>query len=84
MLDSSKYLESKMIENDLANKQLAETIERQNIELRQAVGGLDLEVRTKRKEIEDLIMIVSNLENDAKGAAETMMRLGESHASAIQ
>lgn len=49
MLDSSKYLENKMIDNDLAHKQLVESIERQNIELRQAVSGLDLEVRTKRK-----------------------------------
>lgn len=48
------------------------------------MNGLDLEVRTKRKEIEDLIMIVSNLENEAKGAAEALLRLEQGNARANQ
>jgi hypothetical protein len=61
MIDSSKFLEDKMIDNEVANKQQLDVADRDNLLLRKAIQDLEIEVGTKRKEIDDLIMIISNL-----------------------
>lgn len=59
-------LQASLSETETNYKQLNAALERDNIELRRSNQLMAVEITTKQKEIEDLIIIVTTMENGTK------------------